>query len=437
MADQVGSDDGVAVGEPERHLLPVAGRVDHPVDEHHGRAAAGYPVDRPGDRAAPPARRRSRWPFGQPIAAVSGDAGRRPPMVCFWTNRGTFDPVEGDAALAGVFEPVRPATTFEETVERLGTAIRLGLLPPGSRLPSERDLATSSGSRARRCARRSPPWCRAGTWSRRAGARGGTFVAERPPLAEAEDKPLGDDAWAVLDYRVAVETGATILAAERGEPAQFERLDELVEQMAKATDFEEYRRADIRFHIGIAEAAGSPRLVRAMTEVQGQMSDLIALIPHPEQVLTHSNAQHKRPRDPASPRSGRRRASGSDARAHRGHRAHPRRAHLDADHAQCTGAAGSASTAAVHPARGPASERSGAQPPQAARPQLRARPGRARPVDESSLSVGAQQETAARGRRAVRSGAVDGARRDPAERRARTRIGTRAAGHASPLEVAG
>jgi DNA-binding GntR family transcriptional regulator len=31
-----------------------------------------------------------------------------------------------------------------------------------------------------------------------------------------------------------------------------------------------------------------------MTEVQGDMSDLIALIPHPEQVLTHSNAQHER-----------------------------------------------------------------------------------------------------------------------------------------------
>ena len=64
--------------------------------------------------------------------------------------------------------------------------------------------------------------------------------------------------------------------------------------MAKANDFEEYRRADIRFHIGIAEAASSPRLVTAMTEVQGQMSDLIALIAHPEQVLTHSNEQHRR-----------------------------------------------------------------------------------------------------------------------------------------------
>ena len=62
--------------------------------------------------------------------------------------------------------------------------------------------------------------------------------------------------------------------------------------MAEAGDFEDYRRADIRFHIGVAEAARSPRLVTEMTEVQGAMSDLIALIAHPDQVLTHSNAQH-------------------------------------------------------------------------------------------------------------------------------------------------
>ena len=30
-----------------------------------------------------------------------------------------------------------------------------------------------------------------------------------------------------------------------------------------------------------------------MTEVQGQMSDLIARIAHPEEVLTRSNAQHR------------------------------------------------------------------------------------------------------------------------------------------------
>ena len=50
----------------------------------------------------------------------------------------------------------------------------------------------------------------------------------------------------------------------------------------------------MRFHIGLAEAARSPRLIGAMTEVQGQMSDLIARIAHPEEVLARSNAQHRR-----------------------------------------------------------------------------------------------------------------------------------------------
>ena len=50
----------------------------------------------------------------------------------------------------------------------------------------------------------------------------------------------------------------------------------------------------MRFHIGMAEACHSPRLVAAMTEVQGQMTDLIERIPHPDVVLTRANAQHRR-----------------------------------------------------------------------------------------------------------------------------------------------
>ena len=197
-------------------------------------------------------------------------------------------------ALAGVFEPVRPATAFEETVERLGTAIRIGLLQPGSRLPAERSLADQLGISRSTLRQALTTLVQSGHLISSRGRSGGTFVAERPPLAEEDGKPLGDEAWAVLDYRVAVETGATILAVERAGREDTGKLAELVRSMADAAQFEDYRRADIRFHISIAEAARSPRLVRAMTEVQGDMSDLIALIPHPEQVLTHSNAQHER-----------------------------------------------------------------------------------------------------------------------------------------------
>jgi GntR family transcriptional repressor for pyruvate dehydrogenase complex len=126
------------------------------------------------------------------------------------------------------------------------------------------------------------------------GRGGGTFVTDRPPLTEDGLAPLGAEAWAVLDYRVAIETGATVLACERADPDALGRLDALVERMSEVHDFDVYRRADIRFHIGLAEAAGSPRLVSAMTEVQARMSELITRIAHPPVLLTHSNDQHGR-----------------------------------------------------------------------------------------------------------------------------------------------
>jgi len=53
--------------------------------------------------------------------------------------------MEHDAVVESVFTPVWAPTTFEETVERLGTAIRAGILPAGSRLPAERTLADQLG----------------------------------------------------------------------------------------------------------------------------------------------------------------------------------------------------------------------------------------------------------------------------------------------------
>lgn len=199
-----------------------------------------------------------------------------------------------DAAVEAIFKPVRPPTTFEETVERLGTAIRIGLLAPGSKLPPERRLAEQLRISRSTLRQALTTLVQSGHLTATRGRSGGTFVAERPPLHEREEDPLGRDAWAVLDHRVAIEVGAVILAAERAERSDLDALGELVERMAEPGDFEEYRRADIRFHIGIAEAARSPHLVTEMTEVQGQMSDLIALIAHPEEVLTRSNAQHRK-----------------------------------------------------------------------------------------------------------------------------------------------
>ena len=135
-------------------------------------------------------------------------------------------------ALDAVFKPVQPPTTFEETVERLGTAIRLGLLSPGMRLPAERELADQLSISRSTLRQALTTLVQSGHLVALRGRSGGTFVAEEPPLAKETDAPpLSDEARAVLDYRVVVETGATVLAAERADDDDLDLLYALTEHI--------------------------------------------------------------------------------------------------------------------------------------------------------------------------------------------------------------
>lgn len=200
--------------------------------------------------------------------------------------------MDGATALGAVFEPVHPPTTFEETVERLGTAIRLGLLEPGERLPPERELADQLGISRSTLRQALTTLVQSGHLVSFRGRTGGTFVAEAPPLAGGDGR-LRPDWRDVLDHRVVVECGAALLAAERVEAQALDRMAALTVQMDAADDFDAYRRADVRWHIALAEATGTPRLISAMTEVQGEMTELLALIAHPAEALTRANAEHR------------------------------------------------------------------------------------------------------------------------------------------------
>ena len=201
--------------------------------------------------------------------------------------------MEGATALGAVFERVHPPTTFEETVERLGTAIRLGLLAPGTRLPPERELAEQLGISRSTLRQALTTLVQSGHLTSLRGRTGGTFVTAEPPLSAGRDAVLPDDHQEALDHRVALECGIALLAAERGDERAFSHMAELIEQMDDPPDFEAYRRADVRFHIALAEATGAPRLIAAMTEIQGTMTELIALIAHPSVVLIHANDEHR------------------------------------------------------------------------------------------------------------------------------------------------
>ncbi len=72
----------------------------------------------------------------------------------------------------------------------------------------------------------------------------------------------------VFEYRVAVESAAARLAAQRGTPADVEVLARHVQAMADSQNLGDFRRADSQFHVAIADIAGNPLIRRAVLEAR-------------------------------------------------------------------------------------------------------------------------------------------------------------------------
>jgi DNA-binding FadR family transcriptional regulator len=196
--------------------------------------------------------------------------------------------------LTPLFKPVQPPTAFEQTVERLATAIKLGFLPPGGQLPPERELARQLEISRTTLRQALTALTQSGLVTTSRGRRGGTFVADPLPLPPRPRRVFDEDELRdFLDYRLAIETGVAIRAAERANAGELVALVDLTDEMDEAAEFENYRKADLRFHMGLAEAAHSPRLLEAMAEVQSELDEVIELVPHPPEVLKRSNEQHR------------------------------------------------------------------------------------------------------------------------------------------------
>jgi DNA-binding FadR family transcriptional regulator len=201
--------------------------------------------------------------------------------------------VSGDP-LASLFKPVQPPTAFEQTVERLATAIKLGFLPPGGQLPPERELARQLEISRTTLRQALTALTQSGLVTTSRGRRGGTFVADPLPLPPRPRRVFAEaELRAFLDHRLAIETGVAIRAAERAEAGDLDALVLLCDEMHEAAEFEQYRQADLRFHMGLADAAHSPRLMEEMAEVQSELDEVIELVPHPLEVLQRSNDQHR------------------------------------------------------------------------------------------------------------------------------------------------
>jgi DNA-binding FadR family transcriptional regulator len=195
---------------------------------------------------------------------------------------------------AALFRPVRTRNAFEETVERLLQAIRLGVAAPGERLPAERDLAARLGVSRVTLREAIRAIADAGYVESRRGRYGGTFVAEALPAPAPREAPAGD-LEDVLTLRHVLESGAAEAAAARAlTPTDRQTLTAaLLDVSGVDTDVIEYRRLDSRLHLAIAEAAGSPSLTTAVADIRTRVNGLLDAIPLLAVNIEHSDAQHR------------------------------------------------------------------------------------------------------------------------------------------------
>jgi len=202
-----------------------------------------------------------------------------------------------DGQVDAAFRPVRTGNAFEETVERILQAIKLGVVGHGERLPAERELATRLGVSRETLREALRSLQQAGYVDIRRGRYGGAFVTYRLPEPDlgqlrraAED--LGAELEDALAFRLVLETGAAELAARR--PLTAQQRGYLLQRLADAdgADTGDYRQCDSRFHLAIAELTDSPSLAAAVAEARMRLNDLLNAIPMLERNIDHASHQH-------------------------------------------------------------------------------------------------------------------------------------------------
>jgi DNA-binding FadR family transcriptional regulator len=207
--------------------------------------------------------------------------------------------------LESVLRPVRSGNAFEETLQRILQLVRLGLVPDGGRLPAERELAERLQVSRVTLREALKVLQDEGLLETRRGRYGGAFVHYRPKAVVEEGDGSGDGAELrrrarrmghrledTLLFREVLEVGAAELCAARrptGEQARLLRDCLAATGSAAPAD---YRRADTRLHLAIAELCGSASVAEQYASVRASVNELLDCIPLLPRNLDHSQAQH-------------------------------------------------------------------------------------------------------------------------------------------------
>lgn len=180
---------------------------------------------------------------------------------------------------------------------QIETAILMGILAEGDRLPTESALAADLGI--------SPITLRQSLASLRSkglietsrGRSGGSVIRRQIDLSDSELRgKLRETSTEALrdlgDLGAAIASMSARLAAERADPHNVQHLEDLIRRHREADDERARRRLDSRFHVAVSIAAQSSRLTAAELQLQAELMTLWWGQPGPDDSVRVAAEQH-------------------------------------------------------------------------------------------------------------------------------------------------
>ncbi len=159
------------------------------------------------------------------------------------------------------FKAIQKSSAPEMVAEQVIGKITSGELPPGSRLPSQRDLAQMLGVGRSSVREAINALVVMGYLEPQQGR--GTFIKAKLPTPDTEMEKLksalsAGSIFDLMEARELLECRSAALAAERADTGQVNKLKAATKAVsASGDDYAGFLKADIRFHGLVADAAGN------------------------------------------------------------------------------------------------------------------------------------------------------------------------------------
>ncbi|MEQ1901704.1 MAG: FadR/GntR family transcriptional regulator [Devosia sp.] len=218
-------------------------------------------------------------PRGAPANRLGTEAVRPTPAGTKWTT------------------PIEPRLIADDVVDRLVTAVGLGVYIAGQQLPTERDLAAMLAVSRTSIRDALKQLTSRGYLEVRRGRKGGYFVLADwgPDSAQHVRRQLvahWSDFEQVFDARTLIEPMIARTAASRRTTDDIAVMQAAVQAYVDAASRDASRRADTALHLAVAQATQNPVLVAISTDLRAKITLNLGAEPYSSEARNTAVGQH-------------------------------------------------------------------------------------------------------------------------------------------------